>query len=189
MYTEAAPLASPQRATSTGATLQLDELLAYAPDQLRRLYEAASVPRLDAVSGDLRGRMLAWPKAGARTSRALRALASADRFPWRGKSFVPHVDGGVSRAGEGINRVGVDALRLFRFETFVGKSRAGDFEAVQLDYDLPENPFYIRAVKDEIRELRAGLYLGQAWLAARGKEHLVLYFALEDRRVRACAPS
>ena len=189
MYTEAVPLASPQRKTSAGPVLRLDDLLTYRPTRLRHLYESASVPRLEAISGDLRGRMLAWPSAGPLVSTALRLLASADRFPWRGKSFVPYVDGGVSSAGEGINRVGIDALRLFRFQTFVGRSRAGAFDAVQLDYDLPENPFYIRAVKDEIRELRPGLYLGQAWLAARGKSHLVLYFALEDRRVRPCAPS
>ena len=50
---------------------------------------------------------------------------------------------------------------------------------MQLDYDLPENPFFIRAIKDEIRELSPDLYLGQAWLRAGGKETLVLYFALQ----------
>jgi len=153
----------------------VDELLALPPDQLRRLYETASVPRLDAIRGPLKGRMLAWPSVSGPLATLLRTLASSDRFPWRGKSFSPKADG----RGEGINRVFSDRFTLFRFETFVGPSRAGAFDAVQLDYDNPHNPFFIRAIKDEIRELRPGLYLGQAWLKTPSKESLVLYFGLE----------
>jgi hypothetical protein len=49
---------------------------------------------------------------------------------------------------------------------------------VQLDYDHPENPWLIRAIKDEIREVRPGLYLGQAYFQLRTGPRLVLYFAL-----------
>ena len=72
----------------------------------------------------------------------------------------------------------VDRLRLYRFETSIGPSRAGDFDALQLDYDLPENPFFIRPIEDELRQLRDGLYLGQAYLRLRGTASLVLYFGL-----------
>ena len=71
-----------------------------------------------------------------------------------------------------------DRIRLYRFETYVGRSRAGDFDCVQLNYDLPENPFFIRPIKDEIREIAPKLYLGQAYLQLRAKTHLVLYFGL-----------
>jgi hypothetical protein len=63
----------------------------------------------------------------------------------------------------------------------VGRSRAGEFDAVQLDYDLSPNPFFIRAIKDEIREIGPGLWLGQAYAQIQGKAHLVLYFALSNR--------
>jgi hypothetical protein len=165
--------------------VELDELLTFKPETLQALYQGARVPDLASVSGDLRGRMLAWPMLNPMVRSAVRVLASSNLFPWRGKSFAPHSEHGEVVVGEGINRVGSDAFRLYRFETFVGRSRAGNFDAVQLNYDLPSNPFFIRAIKDEIRELRPGLYLGQAWLALSGKEHLVLYFALEDvRRAR-----
>jgi hypothetical protein len=36
----------------------------------------------------------------------------------------------------------------------------------------------IRAIKDEIREVRPGLYLGQAYFQLRTGPRLVLYFAL-----------
>src|SRR6185503_157387 len=134
------------------------------------------VPRLGDVSGDLRGRMLAVPRLeGGALADAARAFARWDGFPWRGKSFRPF----DAARGEGINRVIRDRWRLYPFETFIGRSRAGEFDALQLDYDLPANPFFIRAIRDEIRELAPGLYLGQAHVRIRGSYQLWLYFGLE----------
>lgn len=164
-----------RRAEDGRAPASVDALLGLSADALARLYRAAEVPRLAALSGDLRGRMLAWPKVRGRAAELLRALAASDAFPWRGKSFRPHGED----AGEGVNRIFSDRLRRFRFTTSVGRSRAGAFDAVQLDYDHPENPSFIRAIKDELRQLRPGLYLGQAYLHARGADRLVLYFGLE----------
>ena len=152
----------------------LDDLLHLDAATLERLYSEARVPKLQDLDGDLRGRMLAIPKLPPALAAAVRAFAGHDRFPWRGKSFQPH----SADKGEGINRIFTDALRRYRFETFIGPSRAGAFDALQLDYDNPGNPFFIRPIKDEVRELRPGLWLGQAWLQLRGEPHLVLYFGL-----------
>jgi len=154
----------------------LNALLERPCSDLERLYKDARAPRLGDVAGDLRGRMLAWPSLQARpgVANAIRAFAGSKAFPWRGKSFNPK--GEIS--GEGINRVLSDRLRLFRFETFIGPSKAGDFDALQLDYDLPSNPPVIRSIKDEIRELEPGLWLGQAYLKTRTRNILWLYFAL-----------
>ena len=170
---ETAPHAAKDRARSE-ASLTLDGLLDMDCATLQKLYEGARVPRLGDVRGDLRGRMLAWPAMKPPVSTAVRAFAGSRVFPWRGKSFSPM---GEDR-GEGINRVVRDRIRLYRFETYVGRSRAGDFDCVQLNYDLPENPFFIRPIKDEIREIAPKLYLGQAYLQLKEKTHLVLYFAL-----------
>ena len=32
------------------------------------------------------------------------------------------------------------------------------FDAFQLDYDNRDNPFFVRAIKDEVRQLRPGLF-------------------------------
>jgi hypothetical protein len=77
-----------------------------------------------------------------------------------------------------MNRVVLDRWRLYRFETSIGPSRAGDFDALQLDYDNRDNPFFIRPIKDEMRELSTGLWLGQAYLQLPRAAHLVLYFGL-----------
>jgi hypothetical protein len=154
----------------------LDDLLNLDAAALAALYGSARVPRLADVSGALRGRMLAVVGLPAPLAAPVRAFAASDLFPWRGKSFSP-LD---AAHGEGINRVLSDRFHLFRFTTFVGPSRAGAFDAVQLDYDHASNPFFIRAIKDEIRELRPGLWLGQAYAVVGGKAHLVLYFGLSS---------
>lgn len=155
----------------------IDELLHLEHDALAPLYERATLPRLGAISGDLRGRMLAVPALPDAITALPRAWARTSLFPWRGKSFTPQ---GEAR-GDGINRVVSDRLKLFRFETFAGPSRHDGEPAIQLDYDHRENPLFIRVIEDEIRELSPGVYLGQAWLRLGRKAHFVLWFALEDR--------
>lgn len=177
-----------QTATAPGAAAQatprdpavpvpgsLDALLDLSADQLEALYVGARTPRVGDLSGDLRGRMLAVALLPPALDRLPRAWARTRAFPWRGKSFSPRDED----RGDGINRVLSDRLKLFRFETSIGPSRAGDFDALQLDYDLPDNPFFIRAIEDEVRELRPGLWLGQAWLRTGAKRTMVVYFGLE----------
>jgi hypothetical protein len=170
---------STRRAPAAERLGRLDALLERSCSELQAMYEGARTPRIGDVDGDLRGRMLAWPSLEARpaVAGAIRAFAGSRGFPWRGKSFHPHTES----TGDGINRVVSDRVRLFRFETFIGPSRAGDFDALQLDYDLPGNPPVIRSIKDEIRELERGLWLGQAWLRTRKREILWLYFALAQQ--------
>jgi hypothetical protein len=166
-----------KRAGPASPAIGLDDLARLTADEARALYETARVPRLSDVRGDLRGRMLALEgTANGWLARALRAFARWRLFPWRGKSFAP-LDGDH---GEGINRVFSDThpRRWYRFETRIARSRAGGFDALHLDYDNPGNPFFIRAIKDEIREVAPGLYLGQAYLVTRRRSRLVLYFGL-----------
>jgi hypothetical protein len=166
------PHAAPPRAPIPAS---VDELLKLDPDALAQLYREASVPQIASVHGDLKGRMLAWHGLGGAAATLIRLVGSWDRFPWRGKSFQPI---GADN-GEGVNRIFSERLKLFKFTTFVGQSRAGAFDAVQLDYDHPGNPFFIRAIKDEIRQLKPGLFLGQAYLHLTSKDHLILYFGLQ----------
>ncbi len=161
-------------ASAPRAPASLDALLQLDVPALADLYASARVPRLEDVKGDLRGRMLATTVLRGRVASLVRTFASSASFPWRGKSFMPK---GALR-GDGINRVIRDRWHLYRFETFIGRSRAGDFDALQLDYDNRDNPFFIRPIKDEMRELSPGLWLGQAYLQLPHGAHLALYFGL-----------
>jgi hypothetical protein len=159
-----------------GTPRTLDDLLALDAPALLALYQTAKTPKLADLDGDYEGRMLASPLGGERVGGAMRTLAKWRFFPWLGKSFTRGTD-----RGEGVNRVFKDSNKWFRFETTLGRSRAGDFDAVQLDYDRPGNPGVIRAVKDEVREVAPGLYLGQAYMTVRGTPKLAVYFALADK--------
>jgi hypothetical protein len=166
--------------TSAGARpTSLDELAKLDPGALAALYERATTPVLADLQGPLAGRMLAVTVLPRWLAGLLRRFAAWAGFPWRGKTFTSRDAG----KGEGINRVFGDRKprNWFRFDTFPGPSRAGAFDAVHLDYDNPGNPGLIRAIKDEIREVAPGLYLGLAYFVWRGRARLVLYFGLHKR--------
>jgi hypothetical protein len=153
---------------------RLDGWLDADHHELAAIYRDAQAPRVESIAGDLRGRMLAIVALPGWLTRGPRAWAKTRSFPWRGKSFWPVSEG----AGEGKNRVLSDRWMLYRFTTKVGPSLDDGRDAVLLDYDHPDNPFFIRAIEDEIREVEPGLYLGQAWLRVRGRKHFVLWFGL-----------
>lgn len=164
-------------ARPAAGALALDDLLDLDHGALVSLYEQATLPELSAVRGDLRGRMLAaGPVLPAWLYRLPRAWARTGSFPWRGKSFVPGAD-----AGHGDNRVGSERLHVFRFDTRVGASRHDGKPVIDLDYDHAGNPFFIRAIEDEIRQVRPGLFLGQAWLRTGRTKTFVLWFGLTER--------
>lgn len=157
-----------------GNVASLDALCDLEHLPLLELYNKGTPPALGALSGDLRGRMLAVPALPDFITQPARAWARTSSFPWRGKSFRPLGDD----HGEGINRLLFDTFKLFRFETRVTPSRHDGKPALELDYDLPENPFFIRAIEDEIRQIGPGLFLGQAWLRIGASKSFVLWFAL-----------
>jgi hypothetical protein len=162
-------------ASPAGVVRTLDDLAALGAAECLQLYRSAATPRVSDLDGDLVGRMLAVPWAWRFVAGPLRSWARSRFFPWQGKTFRSLSDD----RGEGINRVFGNRFRWYRFETYVGPSRAGRFDALQLDYDNPGNPFFIRAIKDEVREVAPGLWLGQAWLAVGRKPRLAVYFGLQ----------
>jgi hypothetical protein len=162
-------------------TLDLDALAALDVAALGRLYAGGRAPaRLDALDGHPRGRMLAVRGLDrGRLFAALRRLAGAAAFPWGGKSFTAT----ARDAGSGANRVHLGGRhQLFPFETRIAPSVVDGAPSVVLDYDLPDNPGFIRAIHDEVREIEEGLYLGPAmWKRAGHEPAFVLWFALDTR--------
>jgi hypothetical protein len=178
-----APRAHRSGAAVVAAELTLDELAARSFSELDALYRTSPCPTsVRALDGAPKGRMLAI-RLIERTPVMtwVRAWAASPSFAWDGKSFTSASDG----YGRGINRVQIPGLlgrqELFPFATRFGSSAIDGQPAVVLDYDLPENPPYIRKVHDEVREVSPGLFLGPAmWKAAAGPA-MVLWFALDRR--------
>jgi len=153
----------------------LDDLAALGPEELMALYIAARTPSLEELDGRLVGRMLAVPRAQQPHVRAwLEKFSRSPLFPWQGKTFKHE----TADHGHGVNRLLGERLTWFRFHTFVGPSHAGDFDAVHLDYSHDGNPPLVRKVKDEVREVAPGLYLGLAYLSMKDGEHLGCFFGI-----------
>jgi hypothetical protein len=146
---------------------------------LESLYRQGTVPVLEDLAGAPRGRMLtfAGPLGRPRPAELLRRFAVSRAFPWEGKSFSMR-SGGMDPVGAGINRVKL-AGDLFAFDTFVGTSAIDGKPAIVLDYDKPTNPWPIRQIHDELRQVASGLYLGPAMWKAKSGPKLVLFFAID----------
>lgn len=164
--------AAPEWAAEAPRTL--DELARLDADALDGLYRGGRMFDLRALNGEPTGRMLALvgPLGGPGPRRRIAAMAAAKRFPWYGKSF----QAGSATEGEGINRV-VLLGDMYRFDTRIEPSAIDGEPCIFLDYDLPENPFFIRAIRDELRQVGPDLYLGPAMLGQQDPK-LVLWFAI-----------
>jgi hypothetical protein len=159
----------------SAAPRSLDDLARLGPDELMSLYREARTPRLEDLDGKLHGRMLAVPRLQKpAVKRALETFSRSHLFPWQGKTFMHE----TSEHGHGINRLLGERVAWFRFETSIGPSHAGDFDAVHLDYGHDHNPPLVRKVKDEVREVATGLWLGLAYMTMRDGDHLACFFGV-----------
>ena len=156
----------------------LDDLARRSSRALAKLYANGQVPSdWSSLDGPRVGRMLAV-RGTFLLARKLRAWAGSADFVWGGKTFID--SGGTG--SRGINRVDLGRggrHALFPFDTRVGASVVDGEPCVILDYDLPENPAFIRKIHDEVREIEPGLWLGPAmWKTDKAPVH-VLWFALD----------
>lgn len=190
IHAETTPSNGATRAASTSARstpltpLTLDALGAMKGEQLAELYRRGTVPKdLSEVSGEPIGRMLAIrgvEKLGLAFGLVRRFAALRSVFPWEGKTFGAK----TAAEGTGINRVHFGALRMswFPFETRVEPSVVDGAPCIYLDYAQPGNPWFIAKIRDEIREVAPGLFLGPAmWKDGRGGAAHVLWFAVDFR--------
>ena len=68
-------------------------------------------------------------------------------------------------------------IAYFNYE--VGPSRVGEFSALHLDYDHPDNGPLLQVVRDELREVAPDLWLGLSYVDIGFGEQLAFTFALE----------
>lgn len=165
--------------TERPRTLTLDDLAAMSVDELTALYQSGRVPDdLHALDGDPTCRMLTvvGPVGRGAVAGAVRGFARSRAFPWAGKRFAAD----AADRGHGINRLRLAGERpAFPFDTSIQPSAIDGEPCIVLDYDKPENPWFIRQVHDELREVDPGLFLGPAMWKTKADPALVLYFACD----------
>ena len=66
------------------------------------------------------------------------------------------------------------------FKTYYGNGlRDKNLNVLVLDYDIPENPFWLRYIRDEIVQVAPNQYLGKLHLRVIGFAFTLGYFELE----------
>jgi hypothetical protein len=133
-------------------------------DQLASVYaEGDTVPL---PHGDARGIAMLFPNSGLSP-----VLARAARVVWQGKS----VD---AAAGTLVNRV--FGLRLIPAKVYEGESWFDNGRAIIIDYqDTSRSFFYMR---DEVRRIADGLFLGRSYYRKSPQGRYVLSFAMDFTR-------
>jgi hypothetical protein len=138
---------------------------------LHALYDDADAPD-ELPEGETRGAVLAG--RGPTNSSVWRRAA---RYaPWSGMRL-----GETAGAPEedGINRLGYGPLTFERYGFEAYAERGADGGALVLDYDVPENPYALRRLKERVRRVD-DVYLGKAYLRVGGSEVFLHYYAMEE---------
>ncbi|MBI2195039.1 MAG: hypothetical protein HYU36_23910 [Planctomycetes bacterium] len=166
---------APEQVTDRVAGLKLDDLIDCSREDLDELFLAAGTPSIREVQGVTRGRVLAgrfWL-----CCRLGRWLTNLPWMLWKGKVF----ESVTESMGQGINRLELGPIktRFFRFEARIVPPLTGPNDVLTLNYNLPGNRWPIRVIRDDLKKLREGLFLGTANFQWKGKHHFVLYFGLE----------
>lgn len=135
-------------------------------DDLFRASPAGTVP-----VGRSRGTALILP--GTILDPLLRGLVRL--LVWRGKQFRAEEDRHWLK-----NLISPLSIELFRAEVYPDESWFADGQAVILDYS--DSSFLVRMIRDEIRQVGEGLYLGQVFL---WKKRVILFMLEFPARVEA----
>ncbi len=91
---------------------------------------------------------------------------------WQGKKFN-------AKNSTGINLI--NDQEKYPFKTYIGKGIADrNLDVLKIDYNIPQNPWYLRFILDEIVETSPGHYLGKVHIKLFPSLGLTLgFFRLE----------
>ena len=161
----------------TKANLTMTDLVACSKEELDELYLSATTPAMKELQGLSDGRILAGDSILNNPHFADVMNKASWLIPWKGKVFGP-----VSELkGKGRNRLefGLLKLKLFPFESNIVPPLVGKDKVYSLNYDIPGNPKLVRHMRDDIKKIHEGLFLGAAHVKWDGDYKFVLYFALQ----------
>ncbi len=169
-----------RKTTSRKDRLTLTKLQAKRFTELDRLYSQLTPPdTLNKLNGRRDGVLLAI--AGVHRTpigQLLNLLGKTPFFPWTGKNFSAR----SLIKGSGINRINLTIAKQewFAFQTTFKPSLIDKRPCIQLNYNLQGNPWFVRQLVDELREVEPGLYLGTTLCKTSKGRIKLLYFAIGE---------
>jgi len=135
---------------------------------LLRLFHSAKAPAMETLAGEYRAVILPVGVFAPLASFFTHTFFGPGR--WQGKAFKPH----GSNQGDGYNlfssggsTANQPLSRTRRFITGIRPSRFDGRPSFCMDYS-PHNRFLIHSMKDEIRQVGPGLFLGLGTMASGG---------------------
>ena len=165
------------RPTQTGRR-RIDDLVNRSRKELDAIFLAGKTPTIQEMNGIVDGNVLSG--VYILNTQFFKNFLNLGWFIWRGKVFENRSD----YEGKGINRFKVGPLKFLQFhcETKISPPLVGNTNVFNLNYDLPGNPWFIRQIRDDIRKIDDGLYLGSANFMVLGKHRFLVYFILESAK-------
>lgn len=146
--------------------LSLQNLADMNSTQLVALYTSCAPGEIP--DGESQGRAIVMP--GTYVGKF---LSWVDGFIWQGKVF--------DRAGGRLVNKILGGLRMVPAQVFHGPSWFDGKESVIIDYR--RTSWLVPFIRDEIRQVEPGLYLGRAYMRLPfGRRFLFLWFALDFRK-------
>ncbi|MGI9304571.1 MAG: hypothetical protein ACR2RB_17980 [Gammaproteobacteria bacterium] len=121
-------------------------------EELDEIYKQASPGRIP--NGDTRGTAIV---AGSMLARIFARFARL--FAWQGKvfdMFAPENDKGIL-----INKITAFSLTFIVAKVYRDKSWMDGEDTIVIDYS--RTSFFAKRIRDEIREVEPGVYLGKVW--------------------------
>lgn len=142
------------------------EWLSKSRDELDEIYRRAQPGKLP--NGDTRGTAIV---AGSVLAKAFAAFARL--FAWQGKVFMLFPNSPES--GVLVNKITPFSVTFIVATVYKDESWMDGNETIVIDYSMTS--FFAKKIRDEIREVEPGVYLGKVWF---GKTR-ILDFALTYR--------
>ena len=98
------------------------------------------------------------------------------QFSWLGKQFNASSLTGINRFTDSRGTI----IHAYPFKMYTGEGVHDKREVISVDYDVPNNPFWLRPCLDELVETSPGHYLGKLHIRIfPGYPFTLLYFRLE----------
>ncbi len=130
----------------------VEKWLEKSRDELDEIYKQAEPGQIP--DGDTRGTAIVTGSSLAKVYARFARL-----FAWQGKvfdMFPPDKTSGIL-----INKITPFSLTFVVAKVYKEKSWMDDKETIVIDYS--ETSFFFKKVRDEIREVEPGVYLGKVW--------------------------
>lgn len=118
-------------------------------DEIYKSAKAGTIPR-----GDTQGTAIV---AGSGMARGLAAVARL--LAWKGKVFDMFAEGGEK--GVLVNKIGPFGMKLIVAKVYRDASWMDERETIVIDY--AKTSLMARKIRDEIREVEPGVWLGKVW--------------------------